>query len=774
MVALISVGVFSQNTKECGTSFTKKDWKAYKDLKRNIRQRARLAEPLAPSPIKIALKAHIVRPDNGVGGLSEVELNDAIEVLNNIYSLTNMEFFLFGDINFIDDSRYYDFDSDDEGELTSVHDVENVINVYFFNSADQGTLCGYAYFPPTGIDHIVVVNDCVTNGSTFAHELGHYFFLPHTHGNSNGELTDELVNGSNCEDAGDGICDTPADPQLGFRNVTAGCAFSGTADYTIGSGELAVDANGDTFNPDPRNLMSYSRKQCRDQFSSGQAEVIVNAYNDYKTYLLSRNYVADFDVGSFDVCGGESVTFTDASVNAVSYSWIFEGGTPASSSEASPTVLYSTPGTYDVSLTITTAEGNEDTHVFNDLIVRDALLAGSTTFSGSFEEVTLKERILDEDRELTWERTQVASSDGSASMMLNFFDYESEGEEDFLIMPLVEASDDRRFILSFDYAYARYSDDYFDGLEIVYREPCTSTWTTIWSKEGSELATAPDHTGFFVPEEQEWKSDYVVIDFPENLEQLEVAFKGVNGWGNNLYIDNYEVSLDDDFAVETIASPASCKDIENGSIVVNVSGKTSYQYSLDGESYSFTSSFIGLLPDQYSIFVKNALEEVKTMDVSVGFENEYPEQPEIVSSAEGLSLARPAEEGQTITWYLNGLLQIGENEATLENPQRGTYTVELSNGSCGSMSEPFLVLSAPELEEALALYPNPTSGIIRLSAPFDINSRKGFVEVTDLTGKLHKRHPLEEILFVNELKSGLYLLQIHMDNQIITKRFLKE
>ena len=61
---------------------------------------------------------------------------------------------------------------------------------------------------------------------------------------------------------------------------------------------------------------------------------------------------ADFKADKTLITGGESVTFTNTSENAASYSWSFPGGTPSSSTEKNPVVQYNTDGTYDVSLTV--------------------------------------------------------------------------------------------------------------------------------------------------------------------------------------------------------------------------------------------------------------------------------------------------------------------------------------------------------------------------------------------------------------------------------------
>lgn len=64
-------------------------------------------------------------------------------------------------------------------------------------------------------------------------------------------------------------------------------------------------------------------------------------------------------VNHVDVMTGEHITFVDLTPEgeAASWQWSFPGATPESSTEQSPTVYYTDDGTYDVSLTVTNAEG---------------------------------------------------------------------------------------------------------------------------------------------------------------------------------------------------------------------------------------------------------------------------------------------------------------------------------------------------------------------------------------------------------------------------------
>ncbi len=80
---------------------------------------------------------------------------------------------------------------------------------------------------------------------------------------------------------------------------------------------------------------------------------------DWTCSTTSPPPVADFTGTPTSICAGASVNFTDASQFATSWSWTFTGGTPASSTAQNPSVVYSTPGTYAVSLTASNGSGND-------------------------------------------------------------------------------------------------------------------------------------------------------------------------------------------------------------------------------------------------------------------------------------------------------------------------------------------------------------------------------------------------------------------------------
>ena len=306
---LMSYMSFGQPIPECGTIPLQEEIE-YLNQTEHLRQ-AFSYDIQNREPIQIPIVNHIVRQSNGTGGLTTQELATAIQGLNDFYAAVDIQFFECEPVKFINNSNWYNFNSADDFAVYSTNNVQGALNIYYFNSISSsfGPLCGYANFPSANPrDRIMMANDCTTSGTTLIHELGHYFSVFHTHGTSNCGTTDELVNGSNCTFAGDRVCDTPADPNL-FANcqtsLVSNCQYIGTA----------TDANGQSYNPQVNNIMSYGPDGCGAIFTQGQFDrVVFSAMND-------RNYLSCSNVGCTDndndgVCQADDCNDNNASIGA--------------------------------------------------------------------------------------------------------------------------------------------------------------------------------------------------------------------------------------------------------------------------------------------------------------------------------------------------------------------------------------------------------------------------------------------------------------------------
>jgi hypothetical protein len=263
---LFTCYTFSQSLQECATQ-DNTEW--FTSLKRRTAANEQTERQLSIIPYQI----HFFRASDGSSNLTLSEIYQEIDSVNDFYSSSNMVFVECLAPQIVDDSYYHTFDHDlHHADVLTQFYTQGIVNMYFYGSVSYNStpVCGYSQYPPSE-DYVMMSGNCATNGSTLAHELGHLFGLPHTHGGT----PDELADGSNCATEGDYICDTPADPTLGSSVVDTNCVYTGTA----------TDANGMFYAPDPSNIMSYSRKKCRNYFSPMQYDVINYTYLNERYYL---------------------------------------------------------------------------------------------------------------------------------------------------------------------------------------------------------------------------------------------------------------------------------------------------------------------------------------------------------------------------------------------------------------------------------------------------------------------------------------------------------
>lgn len=217
------------------------------------------------------------------------------------FSQTGFKFEFCNSVHFIQSDEWYELDTDQESQdMVNSANNPNTMDVFYVKNINHIAACGYASLGWNTDGYIVIQDGC--NEATLAHEIGHYFNLPHTHDNS----IPELVDGTNCDAAGDYFCDTPADPDL-TGNVNSSCVYTGTN----------LDSNGDTYSPSTSNIMSYSLKQCYSTFSAEQSAAMVYYYEN----TAKNNLVCGTSVNLSVISIG---TFADTISRDVPYEYSFD------------------------------------------------------------------------------------------------------------------------------------------------------------------------------------------------------------------------------------------------------------------------------------------------------------------------------------------------------------------------------------------------------------------------------------------------------------------
>ena len=280
LVVLVAQSFMFAQERECGTVISPEQREA--ELRSLSLKKPGQVQAPPLLPFRIPLAIHICRMNDSTGGFTLAQLDVAMLKLNELYASTGIQFFVYGDVIYINNTYFFTVKDNqtDRDFLRSQAVVANAVNVYFTN---LDSLCGQGTFPGDVVQGVLMNNDCAgtaTNTSSFAHELGHFLNLYHTHETAFGM---ECPNGSNCSTTGDLLCDTPADPDLTNR-VTA-CIYTG--------GVNAPPGCEGTYAPQVANLMSYATKNCRNLFTAGQIDRMLATLTGSRRYLLNlERYVA--------------------------------------------------------------------------------------------------------------------------------------------------------------------------------------------------------------------------------------------------------------------------------------------------------------------------------------------------------------------------------------------------------------------------------------------------------------------------------------------------
>jgi hypothetical protein len=142
-----------------------------------------------------------------------------------------------------------------------------------------------------------------------------------------------------------------------------------------------------------------------------------------------------------------------------------------------------------------------------------------------------------------WRLATNAGAASTRSARCNFYDM-GDGQTAYLFTPKIDLSTaTNTTTMTFDHAYAQYSDpSYIDHLGIEVSTDCGQTWESIFYVGGADLATAPPNANAFTPTAAQWADNELDMTAYNGQAEILIRFVGESGFGNNLYIDNVNVT----------------------------------------------------------------------------------------------------------------------------------------------------------------------------------------------------------------------------------------
>lgn len=466
--------------------------------------------------------------------------------------------------------------------------AEDYFNIWVCNLSG---LLGYAQFPVSGLpgldnssdnrwtDGVVIAYNAFGSddfgafpllskyrkGRTTTHEVGHFLGLRHTWGDDDGGCggTDYVNDTPNQANNSSGC---PSHPQTSCGVTTM---FQNYLDYTDD-----VCMNLFTINQVERmmTILENSPRRASLLISHGLSdpqpvandlgirEIISPLSGECSTMITPTIDVRNY--GSNSISSTEITMYVDGVlVETKNFNIILA---PLASASLSFSPRSFTAGTHTVNFEILATNSVADGNSANNTDGRSVLIpeTASLPLIENFNSVPPGWQIVNPDEKTTWQLAAAPSADPSnTAMKMDFYNYEDNlGEIDALITPVFNLTSEPVALLLFDVAYARFQDDN-DGLRVVVLSNCNADvnqGTVVYDKAGAALETRAATTNEFVPlNDSQWRTEFVDLSAFVGQSNLQLAFVGVNDWGNNLYLDNVSVVTTalNDVELEEVVSP---------------------------------------------------------------------------------------------------------------------------------------------------------------------------------------------------------------------------
>lgn len=269
-----------------------------------------------------------------------------------------------------------------------------------------------------------------------------------------------------------------------------------------------------------------------------------NDFNDQPALPVAQPQV---DKLSYTMnCVTDTFYFEDHSIlnhQGATWQWSFPGGTPATSTQRNPKVVYNAPGTYTATLIVTDNLSQSDTNSLTIVIsayqVNTYLAEG---FQSGFPPAGWWLENADNDAQWSLATNAGGYGQSTQSSLFDNYNYDSQGHSDDLRIRTNMTLQSSHW-MKFDRAYSLYGAPYSDTLEVLVSTDCGATFTSVYLKGGSQLATAPSQqSSTFVPTSSQWATDSVDLSAWMTSTDVLIAFRNHGHFGQALYIDNINLS----------------------------------------------------------------------------------------------------------------------------------------------------------------------------------------------------------------------------------------
>jgi len=279
----------TENVFYCADSMCAKEYKGHIDTIYNQMPPDMYYDMDETITFPVVFKIHDQR--NNAKDVDERDIKKSLDLLNSSFKPAAIQFEI-QNIERVSNSKTLQQVTDNSYQIypafSKKNDAKKAITIHLLD--DNGDYCeeennivscrrvhGFTYILNYNYPNIVLSKPDLLNEKVVPHEMGHFFGLYHTHRVIEGK---EDIMRSDCENTGDHICSTPADP---------GPLYGVYVDYTRCEMMGYTDANGYEYKPMINNYMSYYYPCYRKAFAFTEEQYIVMrtaALSDIRNYMI--------------------------------------------------------------------------------------------------------------------------------------------------------------------------------------------------------------------------------------------------------------------------------------------------------------------------------------------------------------------------------------------------------------------------------------------------------------------------------------------------------
>jgi hypothetical protein len=468
------------------------------------------------------------------------------------------------------------------------------------------------------------------HGRTATHEIGHFFGLRHTWGDTN------------C--GTDYVSDTP--PQ---QTSTTNCP----------SHPAINTCNGESVAKMFQNYMDYTNDVCMNLFTQGQVQrmdIVINNSPRRASLLTSIGAttpngppITDLSLESLRSPGPvictltatPTVTIVNKGTTVISNFQIETAVNDGSVGTKSFTSLQFLPyqemdftlpqlnlknGVNTLSFIVTNPNGQADDNISNNLLTVNEVVNESTdviplreNFDSDFSDWT----IVSPPNNLNWQSAKIKDN---TSLAYGSFTNTNKGQEAWLVSPVLDFSLAPQASVLFDVSYATRSTG-VERLQIFSSTDCGLTYSeTQYDRIGSEFSSGPSPISWQPSLESDWQKDFADLSDLAGEENVRLAFVITNENGNNMYLDNLEFYISNNSNPPEVGSPyyvyASSSRLDAYNITFNLVSRADvqlYVYDLLGQKVA--EQFLpNALNQTYPIEFANEVSGIYIIRLKIGNE----------------------------------------------------------------------------------------------------------------------------------------------------------